>query len=92
MHELDFVREERLQEAWEDIQWNFMEDLERESERRITHFLNKVLRIEANRQLQAKPYERTLERLDYLAGYRMRSVITTTSVRRRPCCRKTPRC
>jgi putative transposase len=76
VHELNFVREEMLQEAWEDVQWNFMEDVERESERGITHFLNKVLRIEADRQLQAKPYERTLERLDYAAGYRERSVIT----------------
>jgi putative transposase len=76
MHELDFVRDESLQEAWEDVQWNFMEDVERETERQITHFLNKVLRIEADRQLQAKPYERTLERLDYAAGYRERWVIT----------------
>jgi putative transposase len=80
MHELDFVREKSLQEAWQEVQWNFMEDLERESERGITHFLNKVLRIEADRQLGAKPYERTLERLDYAAGYRERSVITPKGV------------
>ena len=50
MHELEFVREKMLQEAWEDVQWNFLEDVERETERQITHFLNKVLRIEADRR------------------------------------------
>jgi len=32
--------------------------------------------MEATRQLHAGRYERTLNRLDYLAGYRIRSVIT----------------
>ena len=35
MNELDFVREAMLQEAWEDVQWNFLEDVERETERRV---------------------------------------------------------
>jgi len=76
MRELDFAADQNLQKAWKDIQWNFSEDLEREVEGTITHYLNKVLRIEADMQLRADPYERTLERLDYRAGYRRRSVIT----------------
>jgi transposase-like protein len=76
MHELNFVREQKLHEAWQDVQWNFSEDLEQAVEGQISHYLNKVLRIEADRQLRADPYERTLDRLDYRAGYRTRSLIT----------------
>jgi putative transposase len=80
MRELDFAADQSLQKAWKDIQWNFSEDLEREVEAGITHYLNKVLRIEADMQLRADPYERTLERLDYRAGYRRRSVITPKGI------------
>ena len=77
MHELNFVRDPKLNEAWREVQWNFMEDMEKAVEDQISHYLNKVLRIEADMQLRADPYERTLERLDYRAGYRTRSLITT---------------
>ena len=76
MRELNFAADQSLQKAWKDIQWNFSEDLEGEVEAEITQYLNKVLRIEADRQLRADPYERTLERLDYRAGYRKRTIIT----------------
>ena len=77
MHELNFVRDQKLNRAWQEVQWNFMEDMEKAVEDQISHYLNKVLRIEADLQLRADPYERTLERLDYRAGYRPRSLITT---------------
>jgi putative transposase len=77
MHELNFVRDPKLNEAWREVQWNFMEDMEKAVEGQISHYLNRVLRIEADLQLRADPYERTLERLDYRAGYRTRSLITT---------------
>jgi transposase-like protein len=77
MRELDFAADQSLQKAWKEIQWNFSEDLETELEGQISHYLNRVLRIEADRQLRADPYERTLERLDYRAGYRRRSLVTT---------------
>ena len=92
MRELNFAADQRLQKAWRDIQWNFSEDLEKEVEGGITHYLNKVLRIEADMQLRADPYERTLERLDYRAGYRIRTVVTTkgTVELRVPKARSTP--
>jgi len=80
MRELDFAADQSLQKAWKDIQWNFSEDLETEVDKGITHYLNKVLRIEADLQLRADPYERTLERLDYRAGYRRRTVITPKGI------------
>jgi putative transposase len=39
-----------------------------------------VLHIEADRQLGARCYERTIERMDYRAGYRRRSVITPKGI------------
>lgn len=80
MRELNFVRDQKLHEAWRHVQWNFIEDVEKAVEGQIRHYLNKVLRIEADLQLRADPYERTLERLDYRAGYRRRSVITPKGV------------
>lgn len=76
MRELNFVRDQKVHDAWHHVQWNFMEDIETAVEDRISHYLNKVLRIEADQQLRADPYERTLKRLDYRAGYRKRTVIT----------------
>jgi transposase-like protein len=75
MRELDFVREQRLHEAWEDVQWNFMEDVEKDLESRIGDWLNGVLRLQADLQLQAGRYQRTLERADYRAGYRKRTLV-----------------
>jgi putative transposase len=77
MRELDFVRDQRLQEAWQDVQWNFMEDVERDMEGQIGDYLNRVLRLQADLQLQAGRYERKLERRDYRAGYRPRTLVTT---------------
>lgn len=76
MRELNFVRDQKVHEAWRHVQWNFMEDIEAAVEDQIRHYLNGILRIEADRQLGADPYERTLERLDYRAGYRKRTLIT----------------
>jgi transposase-like protein len=76
MRELNFVRDQKLQEAWQDVQWNFLEDVEKAVEDQVSYILNKVLRIEADQQLCADPFERTLARVDYRAGYRRRSLIT----------------
>jgi putative transposase len=76
MRELEFVRDQKLQEAWQDVQWNFMEDVERDMEGQIGDFLNHVLRIQADLQIQAGRYERKLERRDYRAGYRTRWSVT----------------
>jgi putative transposase len=92
MRELNFVRDQKVHDAWHHVQWNFMEDVESAVEGRISHYLNKVLRIEADRQLQADRYERTLERRDYRAGYRTRTVITPKGIYalRVPKARSTP--
>jgi len=76
MRELNFLRDQKVHDAWHHVQWNFMEDIEAAVENRISHYLNTILRIEADAQLRATPYERTLKRLDYRAGYRKRTVIT----------------
>ena len=80
MRELNFANDQNLHEAFQEVQWNFSEDIEMEVEGRISDYLNGVLRIEADKQLRADPYERTLERLDYRAGYRERTVITPKGV------------
>lgn len=80
MRELNFVRDQKVHDAWHHVQWNFMEDVEEAVEDRISHYLNGILRIEADQQLRANPYERTLERLDYRSGYRKRTVITPKGV------------
>ena len=80
MRELNFVRNEMLQEAWQDVQWNFMEDVEKDMEEQIGDYLNRVLRLQADLQLQAGRYQRSLERLDYRAGYRTRTVITPKGI------------
>lgn len=76
MRELNFSRE-NVAEAFEEIHENFEGDVEREIEGNTTEFLNGMLRVEASRQLGADLYERTLRRLDYFAGYRPRTLITT---------------
>lgn len=45
-------------------------------ERETSKYLTKVLGIEADLQIGAKWYERTMKRIDYRAGYRDRTVIT----------------
>lgn len=80
MRELNFARDQKVHDAWQHVQWDFMEDVESAVEGQIEHYLNNVVRIEADMQLRADPYERTLERLDYRAGYRRRSVITPKGV------------
>ncbi len=50
MHELNFDTDQSLHKAWKEIQRNFSEDLEKEVEGQISHYLNKVLRIEADMQ------------------------------------------
>jgi len=92
MRELNFVRDQKVHEAWRHVQWNFVEDVEKAVEGQISHYLNRVLRIEADLQLRADPYERTVERLDYRAGYRQRSLVTTkgTCVLDVPKARSTP--
>ena len=76
MRELNFSRE-RVAEAFEEIHKNFEGDVEERIEGNTTEFLNGMLRMEASRQLGADLYERTLKRLDYCAGYRPRTLITT---------------
>ena len=76
MRELDFS-EEKVAEAFEEIKQNFEEDIEEKMEAWNVEGLNAALRAEANTQLGAGLYERTLRRVDYWAGYRPRTVITT---------------
>ena len=76
MRELNFSRE-NVAEAFEEIHENFEGTVEREVEDNTTEFLNGMLRVEASRQLGADLYERTVRRLDYCAGYRPRTLITT---------------
>ena len=47
MRELNFVRDQKVHDAWHHVQWDFMEDIETAVEDRISHYLNGVLRIEA---------------------------------------------
>lgn len=77
LRELNFLRDQKLQEAWRHVHWNFIEDVEMGVGGQITHYLNHVLRIEADVQLRADSYLHTLERLDYRAGCRWRPVITS---------------
>jgi len=76
MRELNFSRE-NVAEAFEEIQENFEGDVEREIEGHTAEFLNGMLRVEASRQMGADLYERTLRRVDYFAGYRHRTLVTT---------------
>jgi putative transposase len=76
MRELNFS-EENVAEAFEEIQQNFEGDVELDIEEHTEEFLNGMLRVEASRQLGADLYERTLRRVDYWAGYRPRTLVTT---------------
>lgn len=76
MHELNFVTEPTLAEAFEEVQRNFNDDLDTQMEEKLEEFLNGVLQVEADWQLGASRYQRSDLRLDYRAGYRSRSLIT----------------
>ena len=76
MQELDFSCEQSIAEAFLEVQKNFGEDLEQKVEREVSEYLTKVLGIEADLQIGAEWYERTMKRIDYRAGYRERTVIT----------------
>jgi len=76
MQELDFSCEQSIAEAFLEVQKNFSEDLEQKVEKEVSEYLTKVLGIEADLQIGAEWYERTMKRIDYRAGYRERTVIT----------------
>lgn len=76
MQELDFSCDQSIDEAFEEIQHDFCEDIQKEVEEKIERYLNKVLLIEADRQIGAAWYKRAVQRIDYRAGYRARTVIT----------------
>jgi len=76
MRELNFSRE-NVAEAFEEIKQNFEGELEERMDGNTAEFLNEVLRIEAGQQIGADLYERTRRRLDYFAGYRTRTLVTT---------------
>ena len=76
MRELNFSRE-NVAEAFEEIKENFEGELEERMDGNTAEFLNEVLRIEAGQQIGADLYERTRRRLDYFAGYRTRTLVTT---------------
>jgi transposase-like protein len=76
MRELDFS-EHKVAEAFEEIKPNFEGDIEKAIEARIADELNMTLRIQANLQLGAGLYERTMRRADYWAGYRSRTLVTS---------------
>jgi len=76
MRELNFA-ERRVAEAFEEIKENFEGEVEQRVEGNTVLFLNGMLRVEASRQLGADLYERTLGRVDYFAGYRRRTLVTT---------------
>ena len=77
MRELEFVRDQKVQDAWAEVQWNFMEDVEKDLQSQIEDWLNGVLRLQADLQLQAGRYQRSEDRVDYRAGYRLRTLVTT---------------
>ena len=76
MRELDFS-EHNVAEAFEEIKPNFEGDIEKAIDARIADELNMTLRIQANLQLGAGLYERTMRRADYWAGYRSRTLVTS---------------
>ena len=77
MRELNFAAEQSIVEAYEEINGNFEMDAEMEVERRTAETLNKILEVDAWRQLGAGLYERSMERAGYRCGYRPRRLITT---------------
>ena len=65
MHELNFVRDQKVHQASLDVQWGFVEDIEEDAQKSIEDRLNRMLRLQADLQLRAGRYQRSLERLDY---------------------------
>ena len=39
MRELNFVRDQSVHDAWKDVQWDFIEDVEKALEGQISHYL-----------------------------------------------------
>jgi putative transposase len=76
MRELNFS-EQNVAEAYEEIQENFEDDAAVEVERNTAETLNKLLLVDAWRQLGADLYERSLRRAGYRCGYRPKRLITT---------------
>jgi len=76
MRELDFATEQSIAEAFDEIKENFEEDIAVQLERETAAFLNGLLRVDAERQLGAGLYERTLARLGYRCGSRRRRLVT----------------
>ena len=76
MRELDFATDRNIAEAFEEIKGNFEEDIADQVERGTADMLNALLQVDAQRQLGAGLYERTLERVGYRCGSRPRSLVT----------------
>ena len=76
MRELDFATERRIAEAFEEIKENFEDDIADQVDRDTADMLNGLLQIDAQRQLGAGLYERTLERAGYRCGSRPRRLVT----------------
>ncbi len=62
MHELNFVRDPKVHQAWLDVQWDFVEDVEKDGEEIIEDCLNRMLRLQADLQLRAGRYQRLWKR------------------------------
>jgi transposase-like protein len=77
MRELDFATEPSIAEAFDELQENFEAEIEAEVERNTAETLNRLLVVDAERQLGAGLYERTLERVGYRCGSRPRRLVIT---------------
>lgn len=76
MRELKFATERSLRQGLKDVQPQFQEDLERQTEEGAREILTTTLRHEMDLQLRARKHERNETRVDYRAGYRKRTVTT----------------
>lgn len=76
MRELDFATEGSIAQAFEQINTDFEEDIEEQVERGTAETLNALLQVDAQRQLGAGLYERTLRRAGYRCGSRPRRLVT----------------
>lgn len=77
MRELNFATEESIAKAYEQIKDYFEPDVEELVGRDVTESLNRMLQVDAWRQLGAGLYERTLRRVGYRCGTRPRQLVTT---------------
>jgi transposase-like protein len=92
MRELNFATETSLRQGLKDVYPQFREEVESRTEEAVRVMLQQTVEIEADEQLQAHKHERSAERIDYRAGYRQRTVITSkgTYSLRVPRARSTP--